>query len=631
MPAIVAMVGIFQPSHTFASGEPGISITVYNNFGYNASPPLPEISGRPEVGSSAVLNINQNFDQSPLFGMYEDFIVKYEGYITSPITGQIHFWPHADDGTKFYLDNQLIDDGNWVDKGGGGYQTEPQDFVEGVSRQFTYWYYENGGGANTTLYWDIGNGWEIVPASAFTMTPQTTTTTTTAPYLNEPESIEYSFGNDGSVTISWTPGQQSNIDPYIWNISWYEMDSGEPSGGWGIWVYADTLSSILPIDPSNSGFGITRVTVSAGTAPCIGEGDGICLYGPSSYVDINILPPSTTTTTTTSTTTSSTTSTTTTTVVDVVQPNEELQETPQIPTPHQESEKPQSPKSPSTTMPKAETGAETQTSTAVEQKEEISPLNVTTTTISTIPQTTTTLVTVDTIFENIEQLSQEELKDIAMDSEALLLISATDAKEIFKSIDDDSLTESEALAIIDAVQSAPNEIRETFEDSVDLFGGAFDSYEMVGQTISVGERRTMVAVNLVTATVAATAVAGGLSGSTGGGEGGPSGGGGNGGNPTAARKNEEQEQEQEMAGEIAGDGYDWVSKLSIYKTIDEERVLDWKAFIKKFWLGVMNLGFTIAGSVVVYFTLSGSIQKIALVSTILAFASAMYIHMKEPD
>ena len=41
---------------------------------------------------------------------------------------------------------------------------------------------------------------------------------------------------------------------------------------------------------------------------------------------------------------------------------------------------------------------------------------------------------------------------------------------------------------------------------------------MVGQTISVGERRTIVAVNLVTATVAAVSATGGL----GGGGGGPS-------------------------------------------------------------------------------------------------------------
>lgn len=144
---VLFLVAVVFPSFIQASASPtpGITMTVYNNFGYNASPPLPEESGRPEVGTTTVYQIDQDFDQSIFFGMYEDFIVKYEGHITSPVTADIIFWPWADDGTKFILDGTLIDPGNWVDKGGGGYQTSSQSFVAGVSRPFTYWYYENGG------------------------------------------------------------------------------------------------------------------------------------------------------------------------------------------------------------------------------------------------------------------------------------------------------------------------------------------------------------------------------------------------------------------------------------------------------------------------------------------------------
>ena len=59
--------------------------------------------------------------------------------------------------------------------------------------------------------------------------------------------------------------------------------------------------------------------------------------------------------------------------------------------------------------------------------------------------------------------------------------------------------------------------------------------------------------------------------------------------------------------------------------------MDWKAFFKKFSYGLMNMGFTIAGSLVVYLTLSGPIQQIAGISTVLAIAAAMWLHMKEPD
>ena len=45
----------------------------------------------------------------------------------------------------------------------------------------------------------------------------------------------------------------------------------------------------------------------------------------------------------------------------------------------------------------------------------------------------------------------------------------------------------------------------------------------------------------------------------------------------------------------------------------------------------MSFGFTIAGAVIMYFTLSGLTQQIALWGTAIAFACAMYLHMKEPD
>lgn len=231
-----------------------------------------------------------------------------------------------------------------------------------------------------------------------------------------------------------------------------------------------------------------------------------------------------------------------------------------------------------------------------------------------------------------EAFTPELATELATSLEVLESITTEQAEEIFSAIDESELTEEQALEVIDAVQDAPEEVRETFEDTVDLFSGTFDTYQMVGQTISVGERRTIVAVNLIAATATATALSGGMPGPSGGGSssGGGSPSGGSSGGPTA-RKNEEGSEEQEMAGEIAGDGVDWVSALSIYKTVNGERVFSVRAFIKKFWLGVLNLGFTIAGSVVVYFTLSGSIQKIALVSTILAFISAMYLHMREPE
>jgi hypothetical protein len=243
--AVLFAVAVCFPNVTNASVEPGLNVTVYNNFGYNASPPLPDVSGRPAVGTTTFANIDQNFDASPPFGLYEDFLVKYEGYITSPITGAITFLPTADDGNKLFLDGVLIDD-NWRDKGGGGNPTAPQQFTVGESKQITFWFYENGGGAWTTLYWNIGNGWEIIPDSAFTKTPAVTTTTTLAPYLNNPRNLTVTSANESKVYLSWDAPEASNVDVERYAV-FFSKDNF--SSGWAI-SSTQTSAIVENLDPS---------------------------------------------------------------------------------------------------------------------------------------------------------------------------------------------------------------------------------------------------------------------------------------------------------------------------------------------------------------------------------------------
>ena len=222
-------------------------------------------------------------------------------------------------------------------------------------------------------------------------------------------------------------------------------------------------------------------------------------------------------------------------------------------------------------------------------------------------------------------ITPEEAVEVISSPEVLQEISASEAVELFSALDESELSEEEATAIVAAVQNAPEDVREAFEDTVDVFGGNFDDYVMVDSKISVGDRRTVVAVSVVSS-IATLAAAPATPTRTGGSPApAPTGGG----SPVAAKK--EEEDESEPAGEIAGDGVDWIKSISIYKEIDGERVMSWKAFIKKFLFGIMNLGFTISGSIVVYFTLSGTIQKIALFSTLAAFAAAMFLHMQEPE
>jgi hypothetical protein len=228
--------------------QPGIDATFYNNWGYNGSPPLPDVSGRPSVGTTVFTHVDQNFDQTPYFQLYEDYIVKYEGYITSPVTAAISLLPTADDGNKLYLDDVLIDD-NWRDKGGGGNPTAPQQFTAGVPRKFTLWYYENGGGAWTKLHWNFGSGWQLVPAASFTRTaePQASvaTTTTLAPYLNSPQNLTVTSTNETKVYLEWDAPEVSNA-----NVERYAVFFSKDNfaSGWAI-SSTQTSAVVENLDP----------------------------------------------------------------------------------------------------------------------------------------------------------------------------------------------------------------------------------------------------------------------------------------------------------------------------------------------------------------------------------------------
>jgi hypothetical protein len=173
--ALLPFLFIFMAAGTSADTAP-VSVTVWNNLGWNASPPLPPDSE--PVGQYVTDVVWHNFDAQPVMGLYEDFVVKFEGTITTDIDTEVMFYAPADDGVKMYLnDVNIIDD--WVDKGGGGTMSSPVVFSAGIPQPFTLWYYENGGGAWVQLWWLINDDWQPIPASAFT--GQTSVTSTSAP------------------------------------------------------------------------------------------------------------------------------------------------------------------------------------------------------------------------------------------------------------------------------------------------------------------------------------------------------------------------------------------------------------------------------------------------------------------
>jgi hypothetical protein len=154
----------------YANSESGLKVTVYDNNGAEASPAIPDDSKIALTTTYPYVGTWWGFGPIAETGLEDDVVIKYESTLTSEITGPVSFYADADDGVKLYLDGELVID-DWYDKGCCGNLSEPVWMTAGVSKTFTLYFYENGGGAYIFLYWDLGNGLEFIPQSAYEIKP----------------------------------------------------------------------------------------------------------------------------------------------------------------------------------------------------------------------------------------------------------------------------------------------------------------------------------------------------------------------------------------------------------------------------------------------------------------------------
>jgi len=399
-------------------------------------------------------------------------------------------------------------------------------------------------------------------------TTTTTTTTTLAPYLNNPQNLEVTSTNESKVYLSWTAPEQSNVEVERYAIFW-SCNNWES----GFAISSTTTSAIIENLESDQS---CKFKVRA-------DNDSLSVYSGWSNEVIGLTLPTTTTTTTTTTTLPPTTTT-----VPVTTTTLFFQ------------------------LPLVTTTTTTTTTTTV------APTTTTTTTTTssttTIPPTTTTLPAVIT-----EEITPDQAVDVATSPEVLKEISKEDAQEVFDAIDTSTITEEEKGEIIEAVQNAPDEVKEAFEGEINIYAEGFDEYVPVGSEISVKNRRTLLAAM---GAVSAITVVGGSSGSPT-----PSGGNSNnnnGGGPNSHfKKDEEESEEEEEAPEIegpeGGDDGDF-TRNSIFKYTEEgmKKFSIWN-FIKKFSRETAALAFTISSTVIVFATLSGDTRKITLIATSIAF------------
>jgi hypothetical protein len=69
------------------------------------------------------------------------------------------------------------------------------------------------------------------------------------------------------------------------------------------------------------------------------------------------------------------------------------------------------------------------------------------------------------------------------------------AQAVFAALQIDELNETELEVLVAAVQDAPQEVREAFEQQVNVFSGAVDSYVPLGSNVPVSTRRVVIAVS----------------------------------------------------------------------------------------------------------------------------------------
>jgi hypothetical protein len=221
-------------------------------------------------------------------------------------------------------------------------------------------------------------------------------------------------------------------------------------------------------------------------------------------------------------------------------------------------------------------------------------------------------------------VTEDQATDLATSAKVLESIDADQATEIFQEIAVDNLTSAEEAALVETLTDAPEEIKESFEGAIDIYGEGLDEYVPTGSNLDVGTRRTFLAATTVLS--ASITLGGGTGGSPAPSSGGS--GGSNGGNtpntPSLKKEEnmdaEEEDEPVEIEGPEGGDDEEVYTKNSIFKYKEGAmRKFSLWGFIKKFSRETAAMAFTISGSVIVFATLSGDTRKITLIATGCAF------------
>src|SRR6056300_804967 len=181
--------------------------------GTGATPSFPGNGGSltypTKLSSGTVSQLNYNWGSGVVLdsGRNERVIVHFYGYITIPGTGSqdIQFYLYADDGVYMKLDDTVVIN-DWQEQGAGtwNYVSTDQTLTGGQTYYIDMWWYENGGDASVKLHWDQTGSVALVPASTYSTTAPTPTSSISSAQtlkVNDARGVTHS-GNGIYITQS---------------------------------------------------------------------------------------------------------------------------------------------------------------------------------------------------------------------------------------------------------------------------------------------------------------------------------------------------------------------------------------------------------------------------------------------
>jgi hypothetical protein len=479
--APVAILALFAPT---ANAEPiqGLNTTYYT---IDEIPPVQSTTEYEECGSELENNINRSYDGEPYLDCTGDlFMVHMQGYIEIPEHDTIEFMLASDDGGEITIGGNTW--GYWQDQGCSWMMSGELQLQAGPL-PLELWMYENGGGSCVMLAWKIDDGgWEIVPEEAFSTNGDVSTTTTEVSTTTIQESTTTTDVSTTTVAVTTTVESTTTYlaptTTLLEEVQTTLEQSTTSSSTTTTSTVVETTTTTEPVSP------------------------------PTAQPPVEVQPepieePATQDT------------------EPIQEPEEPVEETIPLEPPDAEPEEPNTTENPDDTLPFVE---DTEPDFVDDLPDfdlpEIDEAVVDIIIPETLPDAPEaplsveeletildTIETVEALTEALEELTseqaeqlieaileeeptQEQATAIASSPAALAVLSSDQATQVFEALDVTELDNTQLEALAEAVTDAPTEVKEAFEESVDIFSEGLGTYVPVDSKIPVSERQTLIAI-----------------------------------------------------------------------------------------------------------------------------------------